>query len=149
MHEFTVHSYRIGSPEEGYDNEDSDNILSDMELTLKLAGISEGDSFEYEYDFGDSWSHKIIVERTLQKDPSVVYPRCIDGQLCCPPEDCGGIGGFYNLLEILKEKKHPDYKDTVQWLGKGYDPGKFDIAAVNKKLSSIKKYIQKWMKDNY
>lgn len=150
MHEFIVNGYHIGTPGEGYKNSKFETeILNDMELTLKLVGISAGDEFEYEYDFGDGWKHKITVEKVLEKDSATVYPLCIDGQLSCPSEDCGGIHGFYNMLAIIKNKTHPEYKETVQWLGKTYDPNKFEITTVNKKLSTIKKYIQKWLKDNY
>jgi hypothetical protein len=62
------------------------------------------------------------------------YSICIDGELNCPPEDCGGIWGFYDMLEKLKNKKHPEYKELIDWLGKNYDPNKFDIDEVNKSL---------------
>jgi Plasmid pRiA4b ORF-3-like protein len=47
----------------------------------------------YEYDFGDGWEHEMALEKILQSEPGVRYPRCIGGARACPPEDCGGTGG--------------------------------------------------------
>lgn len=145
LYEFKVDENTIGSTK--YLDYGDDNILDDSDVTLESIVISENDVFKYEYDFGDSWKHKIIVEKSLTMDGITMYPICIGGQLCCPPEDCGGIPGFYTNLEIIKNKKDPEYKDTISWLGKKYDPLAFDIKAVNKKLHSIDKYIQKWLKN--
>lgn len=57
----------------------------------------------YTYDFGDSWEHGIVLEKRLPVDPNMTYPVCTDGQLACPPEDCGGIPGFYDLVEALND----------------------------------------------
>jgi hypothetical protein len=75
-----------------------------------------------------------------------MYPICIAGELACPPEDCGGIHGFYDLLEVMKDKKHPDYKDLRQWLPRGYDHQKFDMVKVNKQLDKLDRYIAKWLR---
>ena len=50
--------------------------------------------FTYVYDFGDSWDHEIVLERTLEPEPKVVYPRCVDGARACPPEDVGVSGAM-------------------------------------------------------
>ena len=100
------------------------------------------EKFEYNYDFGDSWSHQIIVENFLSREGEAKYPTCIDGKLNCPPEDCGGIGGFFGLLDIINNKQHPDRKEMLVWLGGNYDPEHFDKNKINKKLSSLDKYIK-------
>lgn len=145
LYEFKVNENTIGSTK--YLDYGDDNILDDSDVTLQSMSFSQNNEFKYEYDFGDSWKHKIIVEKILTMDDMTMYPICIGSQLCCPPEDSGGIPGFYRNLEIIKNKKDPEYKDTISWLGKKYDPLAFDIKAVNKKLLSIDKYIQKWLKN--
>ncbi len=55
----------------------------------------------YEYDFGDGWEHKILLEKILPIEPGVKYPRCIAGKRACPPEDCGGVWGYENLLKMM------------------------------------------------
>lgn len=89
--------------------------------------------FSYTYDMGDDWEHQILVEKVLPRVPDQHYPLCIDGKMNCPPEDCGGIWGFYALLEALKDPKHPDHEDMTEWLGDDYDPRAFDPDVVNQK----------------
>ena len=55
--------------------------------------------FVYEYDFGDSWQHEIVLEKILEPEPNVAYPRCIEGARACPPEDVGGIWGYADFLD--------------------------------------------------
>jgi len=86
---------------------------------------------KYEYDFGDSWEHKILLEKILAFEKNQKLPICIEGKRACPPEDCGGIWGYQNLLEILQDPKHEEYEEFIDWLGGGFDPEIFDIAEIN------------------
>ena len=146
LFEFNIHNYRIGCMDEEF-FEDDDKTIDANTVTLDATLIEPNEKFQYEYDLGDGWQHLIQVEDFFPKDNKTKYPICIDGALSCPPEDCGGIGGYYNMLEIIKDKDHPEYKEIKQWLGKGYDPAKFDIGKVNKQLYNLKSYIKKWNKD--
>ncbi len=83
---------------------------------------------------GDYWQHKILVENFLPRESLTQYPSCIKGKLNCPPEDCGGIYGFYELLEILADSKHPEYKSMRKWVGKDYSPELFDMEYINQSL---------------
>jgi hypothetical protein len=98
------------------------------------------DKIDYEYDFGDSWHHDIILEKILPGDEKLKYPICIDGKLACPPEDCGGIWGYANLLEILKHPDHEEYEEYFEWFGGEFDPNKFDKDEINKTLKKFIKY---------
>ena len=84
----------------------------------------------YEYDFGDSWRHKITLEKILPLDPGATYPRCLAGERSCPPEDCGGIWGYEELLEIMKDPHHEGYDARMEWLGDGFDPENFNPDSV-------------------
>jgi hypothetical protein len=88
----------------------------------------------YTYDFGDCWRHAVILERCLQADPNMSYPACTGGAGACPPEDCGGVGGFYSLLRTLRNPQHELYKQLLEWVGGNYDPEVFSIEAVNRVL---------------
>lgn len=97
-----------------------------------------GTRFYYRYDFGDNWEHEIIIEKitkdNIEKQEEI--PICLSGERACPPEDCGGTWGYEELLEIQKNKKHPEYEEKiVEWLGKDFDSEKFDIDEVNKELN--------------
>lgn len=100
---------------------------------------SEGQKFEYLYDFGDNWEHSIVIEKIMEKDLSIKYPICIAGERVCPPEDCGSVFGYYELMKIRKNKNHPDYEDMiVEWLGEDYDPELFVLDWVNARLHGNK-----------
>ncbi|CAN5906795.1 hypothetical protein BH11BAC7_BH11BAC7_22270 [soil metagenome] len=91
----------------------------------------------YEYDFGDGWNHELTLEKIVEADKKQTYPFCLKGENNCPPEDCGGIWGFYEKLEILADKKHPDYEDMLDWIGDEYDPGFFDLVEINEALKDF------------
>ncbi len=91
----------------------------------------ENPSADYIYDFGDYWHHKIQLEKILPREKNVSYPVCIKGKRACPPEDCGGIGGYENLLDIIKDPVHEEHKETLEWLGEEFNPEHFDPIKVN------------------
>jgi hypothetical protein len=72
---------------------------------------------QYTYDFGDSWDHIVLFEREMIADPMVTYPKCIAGENACPPDDCGGLGGYDRLQMIMQDSSHPEHKDMLDWLG--------------------------------
>ena len=91
--------------------------------------------FSYYYDFGDNWENIIVVEKILEEEPNKKYPVCIDGARAGPPEDCGGVWGYEELMEIQKDKNHPDYEERiVEWLGEDFDFEEFDMNKINEKL---------------
>jgi hypothetical protein len=93
------------------------------------------DQILYEYDFGDSWNHDIMLEKVEMPVPYIRYPVCLEGKGNCPPEDIGGIYGFNNMLKILKNPSHPEFYDFISWLGGKYDPNALDLFKVNDLLA--------------
>lgn len=79
----------------------------------------------YEYDFGDGWEHEVVLERVLPAESGSIYPKCIAGKRACPPEDCGGIWGYEELLEIIKNPNNPEYEEQIEWLGGNFNPEHF------------------------
>lgn len=96
----------------------------------------EKETMIYEYDFGDGWEHEIRLEKVLPFDESTPIPVCIDGARDCPPEDCGGIWGYSELLKIVKNPAHEEYEDYMAWLPENFDPDYFDIDDTNKALKT-------------
>ena len=90
----------------------------------------ENSHLDYIYDFGECWDHDIEIERVFPKDEGVGYPICTEGEQNCPPEDCGGIGGYEELLEILQDPSHRDYEEKWKWVEEGFDPEHFDPGEV-------------------
>ncbi len=91
---------------------------------------------DYIYDFGDSWEHRLTVTKVRPGEPGVSYPRYIGGERNAPPEDCGGIPGFYELLEALADPAHPSHADLKEWAD-DYDPAMFDTLPIKYALSRI------------
>ncbi len=87
----------------------------------------EKDHVAYEYDFGDSWGHRVTLQKILPYDPAVKLPVCIGGKRRCPPEDSGGVWGYYDKLEILKDKDHSAHEEIVDWMGDSFDPEEFSV----------------------
>ena len=144
LFEFNLDGYRIGMIEEngfGYAN----GLLLDATKLLLTDILSlEKDRFQYNYDFGDCWQHEIMVEQVVAHQDNNIFPSCIYGQLNCPPEDCGGIGGYYDMLKILRDKTHPEHGEMRNWVGKKYDPESFNVGRVNRQLKQLRKYISRW-----
>jgi hypothetical protein len=90
------------------------------------------DWFVYEYDFGDGWEHEVLLEEVVPRSSSARYPRVLTGRGACPPEDVGGLPGYYHFLEAIKDPKHPEYEDMTEWAGKDFDPAGFDVQEVNR-----------------
>lgn len=114
-------------------------ILEERKFTLRQIAPREQDAFAYEYDFGDSWEHEITVDKILPPDAAAfTTAHCLDGARACPPEDCGGIWGYDNLLKILKNRKHPEHKSKKEWLGRAFDAEAFDVGKTNLWLRKLK-----------
>lgn len=106
--------------------------------------MKPGDSAEYWYDFGDRWEHKVVLQKILPFDEDKCYPACIGGKRACPPEDSGGTDGYNQLLEIIKNKKHPEYASRWKWLKEthnctDFDPEKFQPIDVDFSPSELRK----------
>ena len=120
----------IGIPDE--EDELFDRIiLPDYKEKITKYFNENNRNARYEYDFGDSWIHTIKLEKILPATIGEKYPKCIDGKMACPPEDCGGIGGYYNLIEIINDPSHEEYENMMEWLGGEFNPEIFDPKAVS------------------
>ena len=98
------------------------------------------------YDFGDSWEHAIVVENVLPPEPGVAYPLCLGGKFQGPPEDCGGVPGYYNFLEAIHDPAHKEHEDLLNWVGGEFDPDAFSVDEVNQKLAPLQLWWAKTSK---
>ncbi|GAB6039505.1 hypothetical protein JCM17961_01780 [Endothiovibrio diazotrophicus] len=109
----------------GIPDEYEDSTLPGWETQVNQFFKEPGDEAIYDYDFGDGWRHKILMEGIHLQESDKKYPSCIDGRRACPPEDCGGAPGYYRLLNIIKNKTDEEHEDTNYWLknhAKNYYP---------------------------
>ena len=130
LHQFIANQVFYGTPDDDFELEMED------ETQYKLSQLltKEKESLVYEYDFGDSWEHKILLEKILSYDPKIALPVCLKGKRACPPEDCGGIWGYEELLQTISNPKHPDHDEMLEWLGGEFDPEEFDLEEINEDL---------------
>jgi Plasmid pRiA4b ORF-3-like protein len=132
LHAFRVRGVSYGAPdpddELGYRDETKVR-LADLATTAKR--------IDYEYDFGDSWEHELVVEARTIAAGDGVYPACTGGEGACPPEDCGGSYGFAELKELLAGPPSAEREEMLEWAGGDYDPARFDQAAANSAVAAI------------
>lgn len=134
LHRFIVGqtSYTEANPEM------EDEMLDESEYTISQLAPRARKKFHYEYDFGDSWNHELLVEKVLPPDPTFKHPVCVAGANACPPEDCGGMPGYYETLAALANPKHPDHADRKEWIGGEWDAEWFDLDGTNAALKHIR-----------
>jgi len=142
LHQFTINKHVYADPmlmEENFDEmeylDSTTNRLGDI-----LPKNGKRFSFAYEYDFGDGWDHEILFEGSPKLEPGKKYPLCLEGERACPPEDVGGIGGFYEYLQALADPKHEQHEQFMEWCGP-FDPDEFDPGKATK---AMKKGLPDW-----
>ncbi|MBA2283431.1 MAG: plasmid pRiA4b ORF-3 family protein [Acidimicrobiia bacterium] len=119
----------------GEPDEDDDWTIDERKVTVKQVLPRVGAALVWQYDFGDSWAHDLVVE-TIEELEAERYPVCLAGERACPPEDCGGVTGFERLVEALADPLDDEHEDMVTWAPDGYDPAEFDTAAATKAMRS-------------
>ena len=133
LHAFTVGKQRYYPTMAMMDDIPDD--LPEEEYTLATIAPRKGVKIRYDYDFGDSWEHEIVVENANYSNPDWPHPiYCMEGVRACPPEDCGGVYGYMDFCEAIADKNHPEHRELKEWYGGKYDPDHFDLAEVNKAL---------------
>ena len=137
LHQFIVGGTYFGEPHPDYD--DYLDMHDERDVTLRQIVPGEGFKFRYEYDFGDSWLHQVLVEKILPPEPGQHYPACLKGRRACPPEDVGGIWGYYGFLEAIQDPNHPEHEDYKEWIGGEFNPEAFDLDEVNRALRTSRR----------
>ncbi len=142
LHQFIVGRYqrRIGIP-----FEDDEEMEDSRELKINSILNAPKSKIVYEYDFGDSWEHLVEVKKLHEPEAGKTYPVLIGGKMACPPEDCGGIWGYQDLVEKMKQKGTDEYEELVEWLGGEFDPEEFDMDEINEEyFKDFKKEMTEW-----
>jgi hypothetical protein len=137
LHQFIVGEAYYGVPDPEFADMGSE-ILNEKRHTLADIALGPKKKFIYEYDFGDGWQHEVVVEKVLPPDAGFKHPVCLAGAKACPPDDCGGIHGYYYMLEKLANPKHPEHADMKAWIGGEWDAERFDMNEINAGLKRLK-----------
>lgn len=134
-HTFNLDDLRFGNPlkrEELTVEDDRDITLTDLDLEHR-------ERFNYIYHFGDAWQVDIKVEKTGVVEKGAHYPACTAGERAGPPEDCGGVEAFHDMLACIKEPHTDLGREWLEWLGPDYDPEACDLDKINKALRKLGK----------
>lgn len=130
LHEFEMRSPstdgkdRIGIPDKDFDW--GARILPGWKKKIPDYFSVDNPAADYTYDFGDNWEHKVRLEKILPRAEGLTYPRCTAGKRTCPPDDCGGVWGYMEMLEALKDPSHERHEEFTAWLGGEFQPEHFD-----------------------
>jgi hypothetical protein len=134
LHQFIVGGIYFGEPHRDYGSEMHDERRTRLNRITAQAGFE----FRYEYDFGDSWQHTLLVEEIAEPEPGQRVPACIEGKRACPPEDVGGVWGYGEFLEAIGDPGHAEHDSYLEWIGGEFDPEAFDLEEVNEVLQEMK-----------
>lgn len=133
LHVFVIRGQEYGRPDGDLHFEFAN------EQKVKLGDIvTDKEQFLYEYDFGDGWLHQIVVEKIFPLEKAKRYPICLAGARACPPEDCGGIGGYAMFLEAINNPNHKEHSSMLEWIGGSFDPEAFNLDRINDALKRIR-----------
>lgn len=131
-----LHVFRLRNPDTGVAEqigipdddafEGAEPYLPGWDIPIEQYFRQPGDRADYDYDFGDGWEHEVVLEEVAARVPKAKYPRCLDGARKCPPEDCGGVPGYEEMLTALRDPTHEEHENMLQWVGGRYDPAEFD-----------------------
>lgn len=136
LHMFTIGETRYESAPE---HDDFGPPARD-ESAFRLAQVAPaaGRKFNYEYDFGDSWEVDVLVERVLPAEGADAAPVVKKGARMGPPDDVGGVPGYYDFIKTMADPSDPDHEEMAEWYGGAFDPEEFDLDAINGTLARMK-----------
>jgi len=141
LHEFTIGKKRYTEYPES-----KENGLECGKYRFENLIKQKGRKFSYLYDFGDCWEHEVIIEDSRYFNPDLhAQIICLDGSRACPPEDVGGIPGYYEFCSALQDPNHEEHENYKRWSGGNYDSEKFEVEVINYELLT---YFR-WSRDRY
>lgn len=135
LHEFEIGGLRYGEPDPDWDYGDS--IVSEKRVHL-LKALAGRKTFDYLYDFGDGWAHKITIKKSLPNTMPMPHAICLDGGNACPPEDVGGPYGYADYVAAISDENHPEHEAMIEWSYEDFDPAVFNLEITNRILNTIK-----------
>jgi hypothetical protein len=134
LHMFNVGRTSYSVPDPDYD----EDVRDERRHKLNQLLTAPKQKLSYEYDFGDSWTHEVLLKKVLTPEPGVSYPRCTAGKRACPPEDCGGVWGYADFLEAIGYPEQEQHNELLEWVGGEFDPEQFEIAEANAALRRLR-----------
>jgi hypothetical protein len=135
---YHLHQFRVGRALYGMHVEEHAEREIDEKTVSVLQAFRDERRFFFDYDFGDSWEHEVVVESISRTPLGLKFAVCVDGQNACPPEDVGGVPGYEEFLGVIADPTHEEHEHYVGWSGGSFDPTDFDLAEVNARLQKVR-----------
>ncbi len=132
-----LHKFSIGKEEYGESADFDEDVSPEAKICLAEAAGMRVKRFTYVYDFADDWVHDIVVEKVFSGNSGSETLICLAGKRHRPPEDCGGVLGYREFLETIRDPTHEEHEAMLEWVGGSFDPEAFDLAAVNRALAGF------------
>lgn len=134
-----LHGFRIGKTEYGPARLADDDDMIEHETSVTIAAVlpKPKSKLLFVYDYGDDWRHEVVVEKispTADESPRIL---CLAGDRAAPPEDCGGIWGFSEILRLFSNPTLSDPEGMREWI-QDYDPAKVDLDLINETLARLR-----------
>ena len=146
LHHFQIGEQLYGDPmlmQENFEEmKYKDSTTTYLSKILPRSG--ERFAFGYEYDFGDGWEHEVLFEGKPKADPAANYPLCLEGERACPPEDVGGVSGYAEFVEAIKDPDHEEHDERLTWIGGAFNPDKFHAGLAS---SRMRRGLPDWRKE--
>lgn len=135
LHEFEARGLHYGQPDSELEMERVDERHVALEEVLR----KPKETMNYEYDFGDSWMHKVVLEKVLPDVENQKALCCLAGERAAPPEDCGGPWRYAELLNALSDPSHTEHAEMLEWIEDDFDPEYLELPQINKVLAAMKR----------
>ena len=119
LFEFEIGDRTYGDPEN--DDFGERRIYKAASIRLKTIVERSVEQFLYVYDFGDNWRHDLFIEEVRDGERDVDYPVFVDGERRGPPEDVGGVTGFMEFLEAIRNPLHEEHEAVARWYGGSFE----------------------------
>lgn len=144
-----LHRFGVGSDRRtrayfvtAFDRSEGDHGIAEGDVRLDQVVTGQGDRLFYDYDFGDGWEHVLVVEEVLVDPPAASV--CLKGKMACPPEDCGGLGGYEELADWVRGGYDPratpmglGADEMREWLPRDWHPDRFSVEETNDALAAL------------
>jgi hypothetical protein len=133
-----LHAFTVGGNRYGMNDDDFPEGEIDEKTVTVIDALHDVRQLSFEYDFGDSWEHEILMEEQSWSTFGLKFAVCLDGAHACPPEDVGGPWGYAEFLKAIADTSHEEHAHFLEWAGGTFDPTEFDLAEVNALLQKVR-----------
>jgi len=134
--------FRVGETAWGLiDRDDPESSPLSAETATLADVLALGNTFRYDYVYGEDWEHTVAFEGTAAAVPATDYPRLVSAQGRCPPADIGGPTGYETFLQAIGDPEHLHHEGMIEWDDPDFDPNTVDERAIRANLANLGKYL--------